>query len=55
MVIHVGLGSFVGMMPRMKRVSPCGMGVMGGFFVLSGLMMLGCFGVVTRGMGVMLG
>jgi len=37
MVIHVGLGSFVGMMPRMKRVSPCGMGVMGGFFVLSGL------------------
>jgi hypothetical protein len=28
--------------------------MMGGFFVLSGLMMLSCFAVVTRGMRMML-
>jgi hypothetical protein len=48
------LGSFVGVMPGVKRVSPCGVSMMGRFFVLSGLMMLSCFAVVTRGMSMML-
>jgi hypothetical protein len=37
-----------------KRVSPCGVCMMGRFFVLSGLMMLRCFAMVTRGMRMML-
>jgi hypothetical protein len=52
--LHVRLGSFVGVMPGVKRVSPCGVCMMGRFFVLSGLMMLSCFAMVTRGMGMML-
>jgi hypothetical protein len=48
------LGSFVGVMPGVKRVSPCGVCMMSRFFVLSGLMVLSCFAVVTRGMSMML-
>jgi hypothetical protein len=58
----VKLGSFVGVMPRVKRVSPCGVCsvspcgacMMGRFFVVSGLMMLSCFAVVMRGMRMVL-
>ena len=50
MVRHVNLGSFVGVMPSVKRVSPCGVCMMGRFFVVPALMMLSCFAVVTRGM-----
>jgi hypothetical protein len=51
----MGLGSFVGMMPRVKRVSPRGVRVMGCFLVLPALMMLSCFCVVTRGIRMVLG
>src|SRR6476646_4969563 len=54
MVLHVRLGSFVGMMPSVKRMSSCGMCVMSCLFVLSALVMLGCFGVVTRGVRMVL-
>ena len=47
------LGSFVGVMPSVKRVSSCGVCMMGGLFVVSDLMMLSCFAVVARGMRVM--
>jgi hypothetical protein len=53
-VCHVNLGCFVGMMPSVKRVSPCGVCMMGRFFVVSALMMLGCFAVVTRGVRMVL-
>jgi len=52
--LHVRLGSFVGVMPSVKRVSPCRVCMMGRFFVLSGLMMLSRFAMVTRGMRMML-
>jgi hypothetical protein len=52
--LHVRLGRFVGVMPSVKRVSPCGVCMMGRFFVLSGLMMFSCLAVVTRGMRMML-
>ena len=54
MVLHVSLGSFVGMIPSVKRVPSCGMCMMGCFFVLSALVVLGCFGVVTRGVRMVL-
>lgn len=38
----------------MKRVPPCNMRMMGCFFVLAALMVLGCFAVVTRSMRVVL-
>jgi hypothetical protein len=47
-------GGLVGVMPGVKRVPPCGMCMMGRFFVMSALMMLSCFAVVTRGMRMML-
>ena len=50
MFFHVKLGSFVGVMPCVKRVPPCGVRMMSRFFVVSALMMLGCFAMVTRGM-----
>ena len=50
----MSLGSFVRMMPGMKRVSPCSVRMMGRFFVISALMMLGCFTMVTRGMRMVL-
>ena len=37
-------------MPSVKRVSPCGVRMMGRFFVVSALMVLSCFTVVTRSM-----
>jgi len=46
----VKLGSFVGVMPGVKRVPPCGMCMMGRFFVLSTFMMFSCFAMVARGM-----
>ena len=48
-LFHMSLGSFVRMMPSVKRMSPCSVRMMGRFFVKSALMMLGCFTVVTRG------
>ena len=54
MFLRVRLGSFVGVMPGVKRVSPCGVRMMGRFFVVSAFMMLSCFAVVTRGMRMML-
>ena len=54
MVLHVSLGSFVGMIPSVKRVPSCGMCMMGCLFVLSALVMLSCFGVVTRGVRMVL-
>jgi hypothetical protein len=54
MFLHVRLGSFVGVMPSVERVSSCGVCVMGRFFVLSGLMMVSCLAVMTRGMRMML-
>ena len=47
---RVDLGSFVRVMPGVKRVAPCGMRMMGRFFVVSALVMFGCFAVVARGM-----
>ena len=40
-------------MPRVKGVSPCGVCVMGRFFVVSALMVLSCFTVVTLGMRIL--
>ena len=37
-------------MPSVKRVSPCGVRMMGRFFVVPALMVLSCFTVVTRSM-----
>jgi hypothetical protein len=42
------------MIPSVKRVPSCGMCMMGCFFVLSALVMLGCFSVVTRGVRMVL-
>ena len=53
-LFHMSLGSFVRMMPSVKRMSPCSVRMMGRFFVKSALMMLGCFTVVTRGMRMVL-
>jgi hypothetical protein len=50
MFLHVELGSFVGMMPGVKRVPPCRMCMMRRFFVRSTFMMLSCFAVVACGM-----
>ena len=50
MFLHVELGSFVGMMPGVKRVPPGGMCMMRRFFVRSTFMMLSCFAVVACGM-----
>jgi hypothetical protein len=47
-------GGLVGVMPSVKRVRPCGVRMMGRFFVVSALMMLGCFSVVTRGVRMVL-
>jgi hypothetical protein len=41
-------------MPSVKRVSPCGVRMMGRFFVVSALMVLSCFTVVTRSMRMVL-
>jgi hypothetical protein len=41
-------------MSGVKSVSPDRVGMMGSFFVLSALMVLSCFTVVTRGMRVVL-
>jgi hypothetical protein len=49
-LFHVSHGSCIGMMPSVKRVSPCDVRMMGRFFVVSAFMMLSRFTVVTRGM-----
>ena len=41
-------------MPSVKRVSPCGVCMMGRLFVVSGFIVLSCLAVVTRGMRRML-
>ena len=46
-------GGLVGVIPGVKRVPPCGVCMMGRLFVMSALMMLSCFAVVTRGMRMM--
>jgi hypothetical protein len=48
-IFHMRLRSFVGVIPGVKRVASCSVCMMGRFFVLSALMMLGCFTMVTRG------
>ena len=50
MFLHVKLGSFVRVMPGVKRVPPCGMCMMRRFFVRSTFMMLSGFAVVAGGM-----
>jgi hypothetical protein len=47
--LHVGLGGLVGVMSGVKSVPPCSMCMVGRFFVISALMVLSCFAVVTRG------
>jgi hypothetical protein len=47
---HVSHGSCIGMMPSVKRVSPCDVRVMGRFLVVSAFIMLSCFTMVTRSM-----
>ena len=49
MFVHVGLGRFVGVMPSVKSVTPSSMRMVGRLFVMSALMVLGCFAMVTRG------
>jgi hypothetical protein len=50
----VNLGGFVGVMPGVKSVPSCGMRVMGCFFVVSPFVLLGCFGMVAGGVGMVL-
>jgi hypothetical protein len=45
-LFHVGLSSFHRVVTRMVRVTRGGVGVVGGFFVMSGLVVLGRFAVV---------
>jgi hypothetical protein len=54
MLFHMRHRGLVGVMSSVKRVSPGGVRMMSGFFVLSALMMFGCFTVVTRSMRVVL-
>jgi hypothetical protein len=53
-LFHVRHGRLVRLKSRVKRVCPSRVGMMGCFFVLSALMVLGCFTVVTRSMRVVL-
>ena len=53
-IFHVRLGCFVGMMPGVKRVAPCGVCMMCRFLMVSTLMMLSGFAVVARGMRMVL-
>lgn len=48
MFLHVGLGCFLGVMHGVKSVGPGSMCMVGRFLVMSALMVLGCFVVVTR-------
>jgi hypothetical protein len=50
----MSLGSFFGVMLGEKPVCPGGVCMMGCFFVLSALMVLSRFGVVTRRMRMVL-
>jgi hypothetical protein len=51
--VHVSLGGMVGMIPSVKRVSPCGVCMVGRFLVLSAFMVFRGFSVVACGIGVM--
>ena len=53
-LFHVSLRGFVGMMPGVQCVCSCGVRMMGCFFVLSALVVLGCFGVVMGRMRMVL-
>lgn len=54
MLLHVSLRRFLGVMRGVNRVPPCAVCMMGRFLVVSALVMLGCFGVVTRGLRMVL-
>ena len=54
MFVHVSLGCLIGVMPGVKSVSPGNMCMVGRFFVLAALMVLGRFIVVTRSVRVVL-
>ena len=54
MLFHVRHGRLVGLKSRVKRVCPSRVGMMGCFFVLSALVVLGCFGVVMGRMRMVL-
>ncbi|MFL6798888.1 MAG: hypothetical protein ACJ8F3_15920 [Xanthobacteraceae bacterium] len=45
----------LGLLSRVRAMAACGMSMMGGFLVLSAVMMLRRFSVVACGMGMMLG
>jgi hypothetical protein len=55
MLFYMGLGGMFGMVICVGRVSPGGMGVVRRLFVISGLVMLGGFCMVLRGVGMMFG
>lgn len=54
MLLHVGLRSFIGVMHGVNRVCPCAVCMMSRLLVVSALVMLGCFGMMTRGMRMVL-
>ena len=51
---HVSHSSCIRMLPCVKTVPPCGVRVMGRFFMVPPFMMLSRFTMVTRGMRMML-
>jgi len=54
MLLHVGLRSFIVVMHGVNRVCPCAVCMMSRLLVVSALVMLGCFGMMTRGMRMVL-
>ncbi|MGB9210982.1 MAG: hypothetical protein WCB78_23145 [Pseudolabrys sp.] len=53
--LHVGFGSFFGVISSVKRVAPGGVCMMPRFFVPPAFMMFGCLTVMMRGMRMMFG
>ena len=51
--LHVGFGSFFGVISSVKRVAPGGVCMMPRFFVSPAFVMFGCFTVMMRGMRMM--
>ena len=52
MLFHVGLACFFSVMRGVMAMPACGMSVVSCFFVLSAVVMLSCFSVVPRGVGM---
>ena len=50
MFLHVGLSSSFRVLSSMSGVSPCVVRVVGGFLMLTGLVVLRCFSVMTSSM-----